>query len=212
MLLWGVKTAAPLNPRRGCISVMDEGMPICRLHITVGSFGMKVPMHVQGNILSLLGLLNSMSRWDTLGLVSTWSQMSSQTMERYSNTLALQPVTTLLVLNVTVTAGNGPQQITVPNYNEQFKLRFIYLSPPIWASSKSSHCPRTSSVRTLTLVWIDPPQACNVHERKGGFSVTAEGQAQTVGYCPAMVAQPQSLVTGWNDCDLWLPVMEQYWL
>lgn len=36
----------------------------------------------------------------------------------------------------------------------------IYLSPPIWVSSKTSHRPRTSSDRALTLVWMEPPQAC----------------------------------------------------
>lgn len=38
-----------------------------------------------------------------------------------------------------------------------------YLSPPTWTSSKRSHCPRTSSVRAPTVVWMEPPQAWRSH-------------------------------------------------
>lgn len=40
------------------------------------------------------------------------------------------------------------------------------LSPPTWTSSKSSHCPRTSSVMEPTEVWMEPPHACVSHPAK----------------------------------------------
>lgn len=41
-----------------------------------------------------------------------------------------------------------------------------YLSPPTWTSSKSSHCPRTSSVIEPTEVWMEPPHAWGSHPTK----------------------------------------------
>lgn len=38
-----------------------------------------------------------------------------------------------------------------------------HLSPPTWTSSKSSHCPSTSSVIAPTDVWMEPPQAWWLH-------------------------------------------------
>lgn len=40
-----------------------------------------------------------------------------------------------------------------------FRTHLSCLSPPTWTSSKSSHCPRTSSVIAPTEVWMEPPQA-----------------------------------------------------
>lgn len=46
---------------------------------------------------------------------------------------------------------------------ERIRRESSYLSPPTWTSSKTSHCPRTSSVIELTVVWIEPPQAWRSH-------------------------------------------------
>lgn len=43
------------------------------------------------------------------------------------------------------------------------KTWMSYLSPPTWTSSKSSHCPRTSSVMEPTEVWMEPPHAWRSH-------------------------------------------------